>query len=185
MMPMVQEIFAEAVSGNTWKSSTPRITIRTDIDGSTPIYSQIHSGISKTSTPDSSDITGTNITIDISGTSTDLPDRDLRNPRFGNKRNSTTMLIRESNKLDATVDGEFTKNPVVPHISLSDKLSVSFIQDLYAHCGMHFTTDHVNPVTPKFVDHGLSTTDTIKTGTGIWSPTSRASRSLDVDHWSM
>ena len=118
MMPMVQEIFADAVSGNTWKSSTPRITIRTDIDGSTPIYSQIYSGIRKTSTPYSSDITGTNITIDISGTSPDLPDRDLRNPRFGNKRNSTTMLIRESNKLDATVDGEFTKNPVVPHISL-------------------------------------------------------------------
>ena len=118
MTPVLQEIFAETESGNAWTSRTPQRISRTGIDGSTPISTQIHSGIIKTSTPYSSDITGTNITIDISGTSPDLPDRDLRNPRFGNKRNSTTMLIRESNKLDATVDGEFTKNPVVPHISL-------------------------------------------------------------------
>ena len=58
MTPEGQEIFADSISGNTWTNRTPWQISRTRVDRSISITTPINSGISKTSTPDSSDSTG-------------------------------------------------------------------------------------------------------------------------------
>ena len=72
LTPEVQEIFTDAEVGSAWTNRTPRRISRTRVDGSIPISTLIHSGIRKTSTPYSSDSTGTRIYIGTSGTSTAL-----------------------------------------------------------------------------------------------------------------
>ena len=160
---------------------------RTGVDVSTPISTQIHSGISETSTPDSSDITGTRISIVISSTSTAPPDEDFRSPGIGNKRKSASPNIRKSDKLDASIDGKFTNISVAPPIFTElfrDKLSNSSRRDIYARVGVHLKTCPVNPVTPKFVDRGFSTIDALNKGARIWIPAIRVRSSTDVSHWS-
>ena len=77
MTTAAQEISADKASGNMWTNRTPGQIIRTGIDRYIPISTQIHSGISKTSTPYSSNITGTRISIGASVTSTTPPSEDI------------------------------------------------------------------------------------------------------------
>ena len=51
-------------------------------------------------------------------------------------------------------------------------------------CEMHIEKYPLNPVTPQLVTHGFSTINALNTGAGIWRPTTRVRRSLDVTHWS-
>ena len=55
---------------------------------------------------------------------------------------------------------------------------------IYARIGMHLATYPINPVTPQFVDHGLSTVNALNKGAGIWSPYTRARRFTDAAHCS-
>ena len=170
LTPAVQEIITDAASSNAWKSRTPRRISRTGVDGSTPISIPIHSGISKTSTPDSSENSGSSNPIDISGTSTAPPAGNLRISGIGNKRKSASPNLRKSDKLDASIDEKFTNSLVAPPIStkgFGDKLSKRSSQDLYVHVGLQHVKDPVHPVTPQFVYHGLSTVDTLDKGAGI------------------
>ena len=142
----------------------------TGVDRSIPISTQIHSGSSKTYTPDSSENTGTRISIGTSGTSTDPPAEDLRIPGIGNKSKYDSPNLGYYDKLDTSIDGKFTNNLFAPPIFtelFSDKLSNSSIRDIYARIGMHLTTDPINPVTPKFVDLGFSNVDAPNKGDGI------------------
>ena len=183
----MQEIFTDAVSGNAWTSRTPWKISRTGIGGSTPISTQIHSLIRKVSTPDSSDSTGTSIPIGISGTSTTPPAEDIRRPGIGNKWQSTSPNIRNSDKFDAAIDVKFTNDLVVPPIFaevFSYKLSNRSIRYLYACVGMHLATYTVNPVTPQFVDHRFSAIDSLNKGAVVCSPATRFRRSTGVSHWS-
>ena len=128
MTPVLQEIFAETESGNAWTSRTPQRISRTGIDGSTPISTQIHSGIIKTSTPYSSDSTRNRITIVTIGTRTDPPAGDFWSPGIRNKRQSAFLNIRKFDKLGADIDGKFTNNTFAPPIFtelFSEKLSNS------------------------------------------------------------
>ena len=165
----------------------PRQIIRTGVDGSTPISTQINRRIRETSTPSFSDITGTRITIGVSGTSTDTPAGDLWIPGIGNKWQSSTPNLRYSNKLDASIDRKFTNNPVAPPIFTEvfiEKISNSPRQDIYECIWMQLATDTISPVTPQLVDHGFSTVDALHKGTGLWSNANRIRRSTDVAYWS-
>ena len=175
LTPALQEIFADAALGNTWKNRTLRRIIRTGVDGSIPIFNQIHSVLSKSFTPYYSDSNGTSISIGTYGTSTAPPAEAIWSPGIGNKRQSATPNFRYSDKLDTSIDGKFTSNLVAPPIFtdvVSDKLSISSSRDLYACVGMHLAIDPVNSVTPQFVDLGFSTINTLDTCAGHWTPLS-------------
>ena len=173
--------------GQTWTGRTPLRISSTGVDRSTPISTQIHSGIRKNYTPASSDSTGTRIPIGISGTSTFPLAGYIWSPWIRNKRQSASPTIIKSNKLDAAIDGKFTNNPVALPIFtkvFSDKLSNNYIPGLYARVGMHLAKDPANPVTTQFLDHGLSTVDVLNKGAGIWSPSAIVKRCPEVAHWS-
>ena len=73
LMPAVKEIFSDAKLGKAWTNRTPRRISRTGIDRSTPIFTLIHSGMRKSSTPSSSDSSKTIIPIGTSETTTSSP----------------------------------------------------------------------------------------------------------------
>ena len=105
---MVKEIFAGTTTGNSWTSRTPWKISRTCVDGSIPIYTPIHSGMRKSSTPDSNDSSGTSIPIVTSDT-TNVPPCGLSvSLNIGNTRKYATPDLRYSNKLDTSIDGNFT-----------------------------------------------------------------------------
>ena len=142
----MQEIFADAASNRTVPNRTLRRVIRTGVDGKTPYLS------------------------DISVTSAYPPSGVLRVPVIGNKWQSNPQKVWKSDKLDATVDGNFTNNPIAPPVLtlvLIDRLSECSSRDLYARCGVHLATDSVNAVVPNFLDHGLSTVNALNKGADI------------------
>ena len=152
--PLVKEIFVDVALGSVWKNRTPRQIIRTGIDGSIPISTQIHSGISKIFTITPSDSNGTKSSIRNSGNSTAPPAEDLRSPGIGNKRQLASPNLRVSDKLDTFIVGKFSNNLVVQPIFAevySNKLSNRYNWDLYSHVGMHLVTYPVNPMTPHLV----------------------------------
>ena len=59
----------------------------------------------------------------------------------------STPDLRESKKIDTSIDGKFTKNLVSPPIFtevLCDKLSDSSCRDIYTRCRMNLTADPGN-----------------------------------------
>ena len=91
---------------------TPRQIIRTDVDGTTPV----HSGISGSSTSDTSAINGTRVggtsapTCVINGisavseTSAAPPSGVLWSPRIDNIQQSTSPYFRKSDECNAAID---------------------------------------------------------------------------------
>ena len=161
--------------------------IRTGVDGSIPIYTTIHSGMRKYSTQASSDISGTRITIVTTDTTTDPPYGINVNPKIGNIRKSATPDLRDSDKLDTSIDGNSTNNLVAPTIFtdvLSNKPSKSSSRGIYDRTGIHLTEDPVNSVTPQFVDLGFYTVEALDKGAGIWTPDTIFGGPTDVSHWS-
>ena len=186
MTPAVKEILAGMTLSNTWTNRILRQITRTGVDKYIPIYTPIQNGISETYIPDSSDSEGTRIDIGTSGTSPSPPAEAICSPGFGNKRQSTTPDFINSDKLDASIDVKFTNNFVAPLISpdvVSDKLSNSSSQDLYARVGMHNAVDPINYVTPQFMYLGFFTVDTLYIGAGLWTPANRVVRHTDFAHW--
>ena len=94
MTPLVQEIFADAAFGNAWTNRTPREISRTAVGRSTQISTQIHSGFSKTSNPNSNESTRTSISVGTSGTSTASPAEDLKSPGIENKQQSASPIYQ-------------------------------------------------------------------------------------------
>ena len=188
LTPEVKEIFTDATSGNAWTSRTLRWIIRTGVEGYIQISTPIHSGIRKSSTPDSSDSAGTRGTgtrIYIGATA---PPCGLNlNPKIDDIRKSATPDLMNANQLDTSIDWQFTNNLVAPPIFtdlLWEKLSYSSIQDIYTHSRMKFAADTVNISAPQLVNLGLSTINTLDTGASIWTPATIFVRPTNVAHWS-
>ena len=187
IMPAAKEIFVDATLGNAWNNRTPRQISRTGVDVSIQIFTPIHSGMIKYYTTGSSDSSGTRIPIGNSNTNTAPPCGLNVSPNIGDIQKSTTPDLRDSDKIDTSVDGKFTNNlvalPIFTDI-LSDEISNTSIRGLYARIGMHLSADPVNSVAPKFVYLGFSTVDVLDKGAGLWTPATRVGRPMDVAHWS-
>ena len=98
LTPTVKEIFMNATSGNAWTNRTPRRISRTGVDGSIPISTPIHIGMSKYPIPDSSDSTGTRGTgTRITIGTNDTPFGLNVSPSIENIRKFTTPDLRKSN----------------------------------------------------------------------------------------
>ena len=139
----------------------------------------------KYTTSDSSDSIGTKITIGTSDTTTAPPYGLNVIPEIGNIRQSATPDLRDSDKLDTSIDGNFTNNLVAPPIVtdvISDKLFNSSRQDLYARVGMNLEEYPVNPVTSQFVYLGLSTVDALDKEASLLTPATRVGISTDFSH---
>ena len=94
-------------------------------------------------------------------------------PDIDDIQQSTTPYLINSNKLDTSIDQQFTNNLVAPPIFtevLCDKLSESSRWDLYARVGFHLASDSVNIPAPQFVDLGLSTINSLDKGSSLWNP---------------
>ena len=187
-MPAVMEISADAMLVNMWTNRTLRQIRRTGVDRFIPISTPIHSGMSKSSIPGSSDSTrtrGTGIRIPIGNTApccglnVSLKIDDIRQP--------ATPNLRNSNKLDTSIDRKLTNNLVAPPIFtdlIYEKLYNSSIWDIYTSFQMNFVANTVNIPAPQFVDLGISTIDTLDKGSSIWTPVTIFGRPMDVTHWS-
>ena len=156
------------MSGNAWTNRNPQQISRTGVDKSIPISTPIHSGKSKSSSPDSSGVTGTkgNRTRNPI-VNTDPPCGLNVIPKNDNIRQSTTPDLRKSNKLDTSIYGKFTNNLVVLPIFtevICDKLSYSLSQDLYTCCRMNLTACPINILAQKFVYLDISTIDALVSG---------------------
>ena len=92
---------------------------------------------------------------------------------IGGIRQSTPPDLRQSNKLDTSINRLFTDNLVAPPIFselLCDKLSNSTIGDLYTRYSMSLAADPVNTSAPQFVDLGLLTINALSKSSSIWTP---------------
>ena len=150
----------DVTSGNAWTNRTPRQISRTGVDGSIPVSTPIHIGMIKYSNPYSSDSNKTRILIESNDNTTAPPCGLNVIPKINDIRQSGTPDLRDSNKLENSIDGKFTNNLVVPPIFtevLCEKLSDSSIRYIYTRCRMNLTPDPVNIPAPQFVDLGLST----------------------------
>ena len=107
-----KEIFANTMSGNLCTNSTTRQISRSGVDRSIPIPTTIHSIMSKYSTPYSSDSSGTRVPIGTSGISTATPCGINMIPKIGDIWQSATPDIRDSDKLDTSIDVNFTNDLV-------------------------------------------------------------------------
>ena len=166
----MQEIFADATSGNAWTNRTLCRIRRTRINGSIPFSAPIHSVMRKYSTRASSDSSETRVPIGTGRTSTAPPAEAIRSPDIGDKRQSDTPILRDSNKLDTYLDGKLTSNLAEPPILsdvVSEKLLNSYRRDLYDRAGMHLAADLVNILAPQFVDLGFSTIDYLDNGSSL------------------
>ena len=91
-------------------------------------------------------------------------------PGIGNKRQSATQNLKNFDKLDTFIDRNFTNILVAPSILaevLSEKISNSSSQDLYARVVMHLATYTINTVTPQLVNLRLSTVDALNKDAGF------------------
>ena len=104
--PAVKKIFAEKMSGNAWTNRTPWQVSRTGVNGTTLGNIGNAYVIRKTSSPDLLAIIGaTSPSCDLS-----------MSKEIENIRQSTSPDLRQSNKLDTSINWQFTNNLVVPPI---------------------------------------------------------------------
>ena len=148
LTPAAKEIFANTTLVNVWNIRNTRRISSTGVDISIPISTPIHSGMSKSSTPDYSDSTVTRGNITRIPIGTIAPPCGLNSiPNIKDIRKSATPYLIKSNKLYTSIDGQFTNNLAVPPILtelLYDKLSDSSIQDLYMLYQMNLAVYPVN-----------------------------------------
>ena len=176
LRPATKGIVMDAASGGAWTSRTPRKVSRTDVYGSTPGGMNNSISIVENSSPDLIIIIGT-----------DPPCGLNLSQEVGDIRQSNSPgLVRQSQKLDAAIDGKFSNNCYATSIFsniIGDKLSDGSSRDLYTRCKMNLTTDPVKTKTPQFVDFGLATINALYEGSGISTPTTIIRRPIYGDHW--
>ena len=170
--PAMQEIVAYEDSHNMGTNSTPQRVITTGVDRTIPVTS----GISGTSTPYPSG---------ISGTSAAPPYGGLWSPRIGNIQQSTSPDFRKPNELNNAVDRKLSNNLIVPPVStqvFGDELSYSSSRDIYMQCRVNLATESINLMVPKFVNHGISTVESLNKSVGVWSPVTIIKSSPNITH---
>ena len=145
--------------------------------------------MSKSSTPDSSNSDGTRGTITrISIGDTASPCGLNVSPYIGDIRESATLDLRKSNKLDTSIDQQFTNNMVAPPIFtelLWDKLSKSSSWVIYMHCWLNLAANPVNILVLKFVGLGLSNINALDKIASIWTPATRDGIPTYFSYWSV
>ena len=160
LTPATKEIFADTALGGAWTSRNPPLFIRTGVNGITPGDIGNAIGIVEPSSPNFIGIIGTSPSCGINVSQ-----------EVGDKRKSTSpSLVRQSQKLDAVVDGNLPDKLDLTSIFskvIGDKIFESFSRDLYTCCRMNFTADPVQTQTPTFVDLGISTINSLDEGSGI------------------
>ena len=136
LAPTTQEVVTDAASGDVWIDRTPRQVSRRGVDGSTS--RDIHNAFSAVETTYP-------VLIGIFTTSPPCGINTIH--KVANKRQSASPgLVRQSQKLDAFVDGNFSDNQDLTSIFskvICDKLSKSSIWDMYTRCRMNFAADPV------------------------------------------
>ena len=64
-----------------------------------------------------------------------------------------------------------------------DKLSDSYIRDIYKRCRMNLTSDPSQILTPQLVDLGISTIDALDKVSGLSTPATIIQRPVSGAHW--
>ena len=187
LTPAEKEIFADMTLDNAWTNRNPRRIGKTGVDGLVASISiPITRVIIKSSTPDSSDVSGTIILIGASyNSNTPLYGINV-SPNIDDVSQSATPDFRKSNKLDAANNGKFPNNlvesPVFTDI-LSEKLSDSSRWDIYTCYWMNLAEDPVNIPAPQFVYLGLSTINALDKGSSLCTPSTIVGKPTDGAHW--
>ena len=96
-------------------------------------------------------------------------------------------MVGNTQKLDAVIDRKLPDDldsasifrKVIGH-NLSDGSS----GDLYLHCRMNFTDDVFQTQTPKLMDLGFSTINTLDESSHLSNFATRIQRPTDISHWS-
>ena len=175
MMPAAKKIFTNAASGNAWTNRALRQIIRTGVNRTTLGNISHDCGISETSSPALIGIIGT--TVRPCGLNMILDIDDIRQ--------LATPELRNSNKLDTSIDQKFTNNMVAPPIFTEVLVKIlynSSIWDLRTRCWMNLAEYPVNIPAPQFVDLGISTINKLYKGSSILTPDTRVGRPMDVAH---
>ena len=89
--------------------------------------------------------------------------------------------------MNTSVDRKLSNGPIAPPVNtqvFGDKLSNSSSRDLYTRCRVNLTTDSTNPVTPQFLNRGISAVNLLNKSSNIWITANRIIRSPDVTHCS-
>ena len=155
--------------------------------GIIPFYTPIDSGMRKSPTPTFSDSAGTRGTITRNFIGATAPRCGLNmSLDIDNKRQSTTPYLKKSNKLDTSIDQQFTNILFAPPIFTNvprEKLSSSSSLVLHTRCWIKLPSDPINISTPKFVNSGISSINALDKGASIWTPSTIVGRPRDVSHW--
>ena len=113
------------------------------------------------------------------------PPNGLWSPRVGNIQQSTSPDFRKPNELNNAVDRKLSNNLIVPPVStqvFGDELSYSSSRDIYMQCRVNLATESINLMVPKFVNHGISTVESLNKSVGVWSPVTIIKSSPNITH---
>ena len=104
---------------------------------------------------------------------------------IGDIRKSTFPDLRQSKKLDTSINRQFTNNLVALLIFaevLDDKISDSSSRDIYTHCKINRVVDPINIPALQLVDLGISSINALDKSASLWTPTTRVGMNKDVAH---
>ena len=178
MMPAVNKIFLDTTSGKGWTNRTQRKISMTGVNRATPGNIGHSYEIIETSSQDLIVIIGNTVPPCGPNVSSEID----------NIRQSATPYLRNSNKLDTSIDRQFTNNlnvlPIFTEI-FGGKLSNSSSQYLCIRFWMNLTTDPVNIPAPPFLNLYISTIKALEKGTSLWTPNIRVGRPNNVAYWSV
>ena len=177
LVPATKEVVAEVTLGGAWFNRTLRKLIRTGSSESNP--GDIRNAVSIIEHPSPFLI----VTVDTS------PPCGLDTiHQVANKRQSNFLgLVRQTQKLDAVVDGRLTDDLDSESIFsklIGHKIYNGSSGDLYMRCRMNFAADPVQTQTPQFMYLGISTINALDKSSGLSTPATRFQRSTNGANWS-
>ena len=148
LTPAMKEVVADVASGGAWINRNLQQVIRTVVDRSTPSEIRDSDSVLEPSSV---------VMIDIVGVP---PPCGLNvSQEVGNKKQSASPgLVRQSQKLDAVVDGKFPNNLDSTSIFskvIGDKISAGYTRDLYTLCRTNFAADPIQTHTPQLINMGI------------------------------
>ena len=108
-------------------------------------------------------------------------------PKIDNIWQSATLDVIKPNKVDTSIDRQFTNNLVAPPIFtqvLVEKLSHSSSRYLYTRCRMNLAAYPDNVTALQFVNLGISTINSLDECTILWIPDIRVGMPIYVAYGS-
>ena len=159
----------------------------------------LHSGISKTYTPDPSVSSGPRVneissqtcwirvTIEISGTNAAPTYGGLWIPSIWKNTEIHFPKIQKFQWVQCCRSWKIlqcSKCTAILTKVFGDELYNSSSKDLYMSCRANLMTESINIMAPLFVNHGLSSVEALNKSARIWIPATKTRRMTDVTHWS-